>query len=294
MNIQKWLSENTHRLDGKRIAVTGSTGGLGTQLCGYLASLGASLLLLDRNPEKSAAHKKRLTERYPSVSVETFTVDLEKSEDVKRAAAFLAGESIDIFIHNAGAYSIPRHECDTGYDNVFQINFASPYYIIRTILPSLREHHGKVIIVGSIAHTYSHTDPSDVDFKKHVAAAKVYGNAKRYLMFSLYELFKEEYEASLSVVHPGITPTGITAHYPKWVNALIKYPMKWIFMSPRKAALCLLAGVFDECRYREWIGPFWFDVWGKPTKKKLLTCTAKESLAIAASAEKVFEHYSKG
>lgn len=41
MNIQKWLDKNTSSLNGKVVAITGSTGGLGSALCWHLAKLGA-------------------------------------------------------------------------------------------------------------------------------------------------------------------------------------------------------------------------------------------------------------
>ena len=151
-------------------------------------------------------------------------------DNVKSVTKELENMDIDIFIHNAGAYSIPRKICSSGYDNVFQINFVSPYYMIRTLLPTLRAKKGMAVAVGSIAHNYSKTDERDIDFRKRSASSKVYGNAKRFLMYSLYELFKNEKEASLSIVHPGITFTNITAHYPKLIFAVIKHPMKIIFM----------------------------------------------------------------
>ena len=288
MNTNSWIKKNSTSLLGKKIAVTGTTGGLGRELCRYLASLGASLILMDRNAERSEAFRAEL-ERDFGICAVCVGVDLEDLESVKRAAAQLKCENIDVFINNAGAYSIPRHECYAGHDNVFGINFASPYYIIKEILPSLRERGGRVVAVGSIAHNYSKSDASDVDFSTRKQASKVYGNAKRYLMFSLFELFRDEKDVHLAVTHPGITFTNITAHYPKLIFAVIKYPMKIIFMKPRKAALSILAGVFEDCSYFEWIGPRVFDVWGLPKKKKLRTCKETESREIFLRAEKIYE-----
>ena len=79
------------------------------------------------------------------------------------------------------------------------------------------------------------------------------------------------------MVHPGITFTNITAHYPKWLFALIKHPMQVIFMPARRAALSVLKGVFESTAYGEWIGPRLFDVWGLPRKRKLHTFTAAEA-----------------
>ena len=289
MNIQKWIDKNTADLHGKTVAVTGSTGGLGKELCSHLASLGASLILLDRNAERSEAHAVDLRQRFQDITVSRIPLDLEDLSSAAAAADALANSAMDVFIHNAGAYSIPRHQCKSGYDNVFQINFATPYYMIRRLLPALRERRGTVIAVGSIAHNYSKIDETDVDFRTRTAASKVYGNAKRYLMFALHELFREEKDARLAITHPGITFTNITAHYPKLIFAVIKHPMKVIFMKPKKAALSIVAGVFDNTEYGTWIGPTLFDVWGFPKKKALTTCSAKERAKIGTIAKDVYK-----
>ena len=288
MNYLRWLSSNTESLRNKRIAISGSTGGLGKEICSYLARLGADLILLDRNRARSEAHRASLLNSYNDITVELVTVDFEDIASVRRAAQKLVEMDADIFIHNAGAYSIPRHKCSTGYDNVYQINFASPYFLIREILPMLRKKQGRVVVVGSIAHNYSHIDEADIDFSGRRAASRVYGNAKRYLMFSLYELFREEKDVSLAITHPGITPTNITAHYPKLIYAVIKYPMRLIFMKPRKAALSVLLGIYKSTPYHTWIGPRVFNVWGLPSCKRLKTCSDKESMRIAEISESVY------
>lgn len=285
---QKWLSRHTESLCGKTVALTGSTGGLGNALSRYLVRLGASLILLDRNAEKSAAWRRQLIAEFPNSKIKCIHVDLEDMASVREAVARLKKEPLDLFIHNAGAYSIPRHKCDTGFDNVFQINFVSPYYMIRELLPLLRERKGRAVAVSSIAHNYSKADPKDVDFSTRKQASLVYGNAKRYLTYALSELFSKETEASLSITHPGISLTGITAHYPKVIFALIKHPMKVIFMRPQKAALSILWGVFEGTGDNEWIGPRLFDVWGLPKKKPLTTASREERKQIASVAESIY------
>ncbi len=293
MNYQKWKNENTESLAGKTVAITGSTGGIGKPLSRDLVSLGAHLLLLDRNRARSMAHKEELLSEFPDAKIDLITVDLEDIDSVFTAIPLIKEIGIDVFLHNAGAYSIPRKTCKTGYDNVFQINFISPYTMIRELLPTLRERKGRVAVVGSIAHNYSKIDENDVDFATRKAASKVYGNAKRFLMFSLYELFCEEKDVALSVVHPGITFTNITAHYPKVIYALIKHPMKVIFMPAKKAALSVLYGIFHDTPYHTWIGPRVFDIWGLPTRKMLRTCKREESRKIHNISEKIYQKVQK-
>lgn len=285
---QKWLLKNTESLKGKTVALTGSTGGLGKEICRYLGFLGADLILIDRNCQKAELLKAQLLEKFPKISIKLITADQEDINSVKSAVEQLKTEPLDAFIINAGAYSIPKRTCNTGYNNVFQINFVSPYYTVRELLPILRKRGGKVIAVGSIAHRYSKTDPLNLDFADKSRSSLIYGNAKRHLMFSLYELFKSEAETSLAVVHPGITFTGITAHYPKLIFAIIKHPMKVIFMKPRTAALSVIKGLFDSTAHGEWIGPAFFDVWGKPQKSRLKINKA-EAERVFDTAEEIYK-----
>ncbi len=293
MNRAFKFYNNTQPLIGKWVAITGATGGLGQELCFWLAELGANLILMDRNKIKSDVLIKRLESKFPTVVIKQIILDLSEIATVQTAAEKMKNQPIDILIHNAGAYSIPRKTCDTGLDNVFQINFASPYFLTKALLPALEQRNGRVIVVGSIAHNYSKTDVADPDFSTRKAASKVYGNAKRFLMGSMYELLTKNKKVTLAVVHPGITMTGITAHYPKWLYAIIRHPMKIIFMKPKKAVLCLLKGIFEDCKYLEWIGPKWFDIWGLPKKRKLKTISKTECQTISSLAEEIYNKQSR-
>lgn len=284
MNYYNWIDKNTSSLKGKTVAVSGATGGIGMALCDYLAYSGANLICLDRNSDKSNKLIADLKSKYPDLSASHITVDLENFSSVVAAAEQLKKLQVDYLILNAGAYKIPRHKCDTGYDNVFQINFVSPYYLARELAPHIKEK-GRVVAVSSIAHNYSKINTDDIDFSCVKASSRVYGNAKRFLTFSLFGMFQND--ETLSVVHPGITFTNITNHYPKLVFALIKHPMKIIFMKPRKAALCVICGIFNGTKTNEWIGPRFFSVWGLPKKQKLHTCAAAEAEQICNIAEKI-------
>ncbi len=283
-----WRQRHTASLQGKTVAITGSTGGLGQALCQELLALGASLILIDRNEQKQQVLMDTLQAAVPTAHIRGLIADLADRRTVDRAINALLADPPDIVILNAGAYSIPRHTCDTGYDNVFQINFLSPYIMIRRLLPALEARRGRIVVVGSIAHNYSRSDMTRVDFADCKAASKVYGNAKRWLMAATAALIPRHPQVAFSITHPGISFTGITAHYPPWLFAIIKHPMKVIFMRPANACRSILQGVFDSCQPDEWIGPRYFDVWGAPKKKRLRTISAAERAAIAATTEEIY------
>ncbi len=289
MNISKFVDKNFPSLTGKTVAVSGATGGIGNHLCRHLAHLGASLILMDRSSQRSRALGESLRADFPDISVSYITLDLEDMDAVRAACAALLQSVPDYIVLNAGAYHIPRHICSTGYENVFQINFVSPYFIARTLLPAISKKGGKIVTVSSIAHNYSHIDEGDVDFRTRKRSSLVYGNAKRYLTYSLIS------QDGISIAHPGITLTNITAHYPKLIFAIIKHPMKVIFMSPEKASLCILAGLFASgtAEADSWTGPALLGVWGGPVQKRLATASQTERSAICGIAEQIYNDLSE-
>ncbi len=288
MKTDAWIQKNMPSMVDKTVAISGATGGIGQELCRHLAGLGAALLLLDRNSERSNAWIEKLKVEFPALNARHLRLDLSDFETVRSVTEELLASPPDYLIFNAGAYHVPRYTCDTGHDNVFQINFVAPYYMAHELLPVMRERGGRIVAVGSIAHNYSHIDLEDIEFLTRKQSSKVYGNAKRFLMFALFGLDKDG--NTISVAHPGITLTNITAHYPKLIYAIIKHPMKVIFMSPRRASLSILAAMVQDTQQNEWFGPSLFDVWGLPKKKLLKTCPADEAAKICGEAERIAEN----
>ena len=288
MTVKHWINKNTSSLRGRTVAVVGATGGIGSKVCMQLALLGADIIFLDRNKRRSDALKKSITEKYPDTNIRRIRMDLCDMGSVKSAALGLSACKIDILILCAGLYAVPRERGGKEFNQVFGVNFAAQYCFVKLMLTCLREHRSKVVVVGSIAHRFCTADENDIDFsRKRCTDAVVYGNAKRYMMFSLIGLLKEEKDISFSLVHPGISFTGITSHYPVALQRLIKLPMKLIFISPSKAALNVLAGIFKGVGSDEWIGPSVFGIWGYPKKQKLRPIDEHEYKFINDTAERI-------
>ncbi len=274
-------------LKNKHIALTGASGGLGRALCEMILRDGGSLTVIDRNEKKQAALIADLRAAYPESEIRGLLADMEDFESVRRLAEELKSQPLHHLILNAGAYSIPRKATALGLDNVFTINFVSPYYLTCALLDHLRASGGSAVAVGSIAHGYSKSDAADEDFSQKDRASLVYGNAKRHLMAAYFDLAKKG--APVAVTHPGISFTGITSHYPKLIFALIRHPMKLIFMKPKKAALSIYEGLFTQTAEGEWIGPRLFGIWGKPKKSRLESIKPAEQARLAAYATALYE-----
>ncbi len=292
MNIKKWIEENTTSLKGKTIAITGSTGKIVGHVVKVLAKIDANLIFLNRNKEKTERQIQQLSSLYPNIKIEFIHCDLSDIESVKSATNTLKQKQIDVLFLSAGVYNIARFKTDLGYDNVFQTNFVSHYYIAKELIRNIKSANGKILAVSSIAHNYSKINENDIDFSSIKKHSKVYGNSKRFLTFSLMELCKKE-NVGLSVVHPGLTLTEMTNHYPKAINWLVKFFIGLFCPSKEKASLPLIKGVFENTDYHEWIGPPILKVYGKPKKIKLKSCSEDESKRIFEIAENIYLNIKK-
>ena len=274
------------------IAIVGATGGLGQEICKKLVTEN-NLILVGRSQKKMQELKDNLLQISPLAKIDFVSADLCDIDSVKNACKILEKMDFNCLILNAGIYNVPRSISSCGYDNVFQVNFVSQYYIAKALLPHLEtQKNSRIVAVGSIAYNYSKFDENDIDFKSRKKCNLVYGNSKRVLMFSLYNLFENNYKTKLSIVHPGVTLTNITNHYPKWINWLVKIGIKLVFPAPKNACKSIIEGTKNECNYWEWIGPKFCNIWGKPKKKKLRKIKGDEDKKMFEIAEEIYSKIS--
>ena len=257
----------------RKIAIVGATGGLGREISLQFAQKGADLIFLGRSQNKMKFLADEINLKFADCKIDFVEIDLTEMDSVKTACDTLEKMTFDTIVLNAGIYNVPRFVTSTGFENIFQVNFVSQYYIACRMLEKFKKQKGgHIVAVGSVAYNYSKSDFEDIDFKTRKKPSKVYGNSKRFLMFSLYKLFENEKDVKLSIVHPGVTLTQMTNHYPKFINWLVKIGIKIFFPSPKAACRSIVQGAWDCCESFEWIGPRIFTVWGKPKKQKIKRC----------------------
>lgn len=143
-------------LQGKRIILTGATGGVGRYLAKMLFERGATLLLISRNNQKLKSLRKSLidyqsTNRVAIMAADFSDVRAEKSVISNIRKRFSQG--VDILINNAGlAYhakitSIKRQELV----EVFSVNALMPIILTSKLLPLIaKSSHGQIINISSI------------------------------------------------------------------------------------------------------------------------------------------------
>ena len=284
-DIDQWLQNNTVDLQGRVVVMTGATGGIGRHVVRDLLRLKAKIIMLDRDMASLNDFSQQLHNEFPAAEIETITMDLNQIKSVNATVEQLINRRIDFLILNAGVYNIPVVKSQLGYNNIFQINFISQYYLMKQLLPALQRTEGKVVAVSSLAYNYGKVDEDDIDYSKRAKkASKIYGNSKRFLTLALSEFFKDRDDVHLTLVHPGITLTPLTNAKNSKLTALT---MKILFPKPEVAALNIVRGVFAEVACDEWIGPKVAKVWGAPTVAKLPMATAEERAKISNLAENI-------
>ena len=123
----------------RKIAITGSTGGLGSILSEDLARLGHELIFVDRNPKKSQKNADRIRANVPDAKIAFVQCDLASDESVRAAAKELSVLRPDTLILGSGIYNVPIFKCESGFNNVFQVNFLSQYRLAKFLTEECAE-----------------------------------------------------------------------------------------------------------------------------------------------------------
>jgi 3-oxoacyl-[acyl-carrier protein] reductase len=158
------------RMAGRRVLVTGSGTGIGRGVALEFAREGADVVF---HYSRSAAGANEALEEAQQWGGQfnAFKADFTKAAEAqalgKSAVDFLGG--IDVLVNNVGVTAnIPLGETTfERFDQLFNINFKSMYFLIQTVVPVMIEQKSGVIINVSSVHAYaSMTEHSVYDATK--------------------------------------------------------------------------------------------------------------------------------
>ncbi|ABK13575.1 SDR family NAD(P)-dependent oxidoreductase [Burkholderia cepacia] len=143
---------STYKLANKVVAITGSTGGLGSALAEALHARGARLALFDLEADTLTAQTRSFG--HPS-DVLGWTADVRDFESLEAAmakAAYHLGQ-IDVVIANAGIDTMaPMATIDpAAFDRVIDINLKGVWRTFRAGLPFVQQQRGYMLAISSMA-----------------------------------------------------------------------------------------------------------------------------------------------
>ena len=219
-------------MDGKRIAVTGATSGLGEAAATSLAKAGASLVLIGRNTVKLERLAKRLGRWSPEV--ETMSADLAQLGDVNAMAKRLSESPgpLHCLVLNAGVLQTDRGLDASGFAQAYRVNLLSQYILLRAMRHKLNAAAGgRAILVSSGGMFSEKLDPDYLrtggeegyDGVRHYAQTK---RAQVVMANGWNRHFGDRF--ACLVMHPGWADTpGVERSLPRfhrWTKGWLRTP----------------------------------------------------------------------
>lgn len=148
------INNHSQDMTGKVVAITGTTSGTGFVCAREIARKGATVLLLNRESDRSKNALKQLNEAVPEANFEAIACDLQNFTSVKQAIEEIKSkyEVIDVLVNNAGVMALKDEATVDGYDVQMQTNCISHFLLTKGLFPLLkRSSQARVVNHSSMA-----------------------------------------------------------------------------------------------------------------------------------------------
>jgi len=195
------------------VVITGATSGLGRELAGALARLGARLVVHGRDPGKLESLRKELADGNGDDDDRVVTVqaDLADLRQVDRLADELTDrlDRIDVLVSNAGVGFGPpgagREVSAQGVELRFAVNYLAGYHLTRRLLPRLvGSAPSRIVNVASIGQAA--LDFDDLLTTRDYEGIVAYRRSKLAQVMSTFdladELAGEGVDVTVNALHP--------------------------------------------------------------------------------------------
>lgn len=207
-------------LRGKRVLVTGASSGLGRAAAEGLARLGGTVHLLVRDEAKGRRVLDGLLSDLPDADLHLEVCDVSDLADVRRFAADFVTrvDRLDVLVHNAGSMPPERTEAVGGHELTVALHVLGPVLMTELLLPVLRAHDTRVVLVTSGGMYTQRLPVRDPDYERGEYRGTVaYARSKR-MQVALAPLMQQRWSAAglrVHVMHPGWADTpGVATSLP--------------------------------------------------------------------------------
>ncbi|EPB79112.1 oxidoreductase, short chain dehydrogenase/reductase family protein [Ancylostoma ceylanicum] len=203
-------------LTGKTILITGTTSGIGTETARALALKGAHVVMANRNIVQSEALKARIIAEKPDAQIDMIMCDLSSLQSVQAAASEYKEKNwpLHALILNAGVFSPTQKMTIDGLETSFGVNHVAHQYLVRELLPLLRQSNARIVVVSSHSHNHTGLKPEmSLDEKLGKLCPtestefgyKLYAYSKLCNVLMAMKLHRDENKNGISVyvLHPG-------------------------------------------------------------------------------------------
>ena len=217
---QGWTPERIGNLNGKTYVITGTTSGTGFEAAKILLSKGAKVVMLNRNPKKTADTIATLKQELGNnINVLSIKMDLAEQASVKRAAeeVLKTVPQIDALLCNAAIAQVPTQTFTAdGFESQLGVNHYGNFLLQGLLYPLIEESKGRIVTVGSMGYNLGikTIQFDDMNWDKNYSPNSVYSQSKLAQIMCVYELqdrLKKEGKANVKVYacHPGASSTSL-------------------------------------------------------------------------------------
>jgi hypothetical protein len=135
-------------LEGKTVLVTGASAGIGLEASVKIARMGAKVVLVARNPERTRAAVDEVKRRSGSDRVSSLLCDFGSQRQVRALAeTFLAThDRLDVLVNNAGILSERHQLTEDGIEVTFAVNHLGYFLLTELLLDLRRARAGAVLL----------------------------------------------------------------------------------------------------------------------------------------------------
>ncbi len=199
-------------MQGKVCVVTGATNGIGKVTALELAKLGATVVVVGRSAEKTAAVVEEL-KTASGGDVRSALADLSVQAQVRALAETLLRDydRIDVLVNNAGGFFNKRVETEDGIELTFALNHLSYFLLTILLLDRLRASApARVVNVSSDAHRTGRINFDDLEGRKRYVGFGAYAQSKlaNILFSNALARRLEGSGVTSNALHPGAVATG--------------------------------------------------------------------------------------
>lgn len=199
---------------GKRVLITGATGGIGLAAAAALAARGARVAIVARNAERAQNAVSQIAAAGgPGTEVDVLTADLSSLAQVRRLAdeALARYERIDVLANNAGAFYTTRQLSPDGFELTWALNHLAPFLLTTLLRERLQASApARVITTSSAAHRGASIPWDDPRAEGRYRGFQRYGQSKFANILFTAELARrlEGTGVTANCFHPGLVATG--------------------------------------------------------------------------------------
>ncbi len=235
------MTPSNTSMSGKVVIVTGSTDGIGKATARALAAMGATVVIVGRNPDKTTATVEELRAATGNEQIEGMLADFASLAQVRQLAdAFKQKrDRLDVLINNAGAVFAKRGETEDGFEQTFGVDHLAPFLLTNLLLDLLKQSApSRIVNVSSEGHKVSGMRFDDLQAERRYTAMGAYGQAKLANVLFTYELARRLRGTGVTVnaLHPGSVASNFGAGQAGLLAPVIRFFITRFGITPEEGA----------------------------------------------------------